>query len=387
MGNLTRREFLGSCAMGTCAFCMSGLALAGEDRSTKAPRLGGVFYEKEAVYYEKIENKRVRCLLCPNLCEVGDQERGYCGVRENRDGSYYTLVYGNPCAGLDGGVPDPVEKKPLFHFLPGTGAYSIATAGCNVECKFCQNWDISQARPEQTRNFDLPPAQVVRRARVSRCASVAFTYSEPVVFYEYMYDTSKAARESGLHTLMISNGYIEPEPMKELCKYLSAIKIDLKAFTESFYKELVNGRLAPVLETLKLLKAEGKWIEIVYLVVPTHNDDSDEIKLMSEWVLKHLGPDVPVHYTCFHPTYKLRNLPRTPIVSVERAREISMTQGLRYVYVGNVPHGRDGHLGESTYCHNCGKRIVHRVGYSIRDLKIRSNECMLCGTRIPGIWL
>jgi len=386
--DFSRRDFLKVCAAGTCALCLPAIALGeeGEPAPSGESQLGGVFYVKEARYYEKIEHKRIRCLLCPNRCEVGDQERGYCGVRENRDGIYYTLAWGNPCSGLDGGIPDPVEKKPLFHVLPGTGAYSIATAGCNVECKFCQNWDISQTRPEQTRNFDLPPEAVVKNAARYRCRSVAFTYSEPVVFYEYVLDTAVAARRAGLHALMISNGFIEPDPMRELLPHLSAVKIDLKGFTEKFYHELVSGKLEPVLNTLKLLKEQGKWFEIVYLVVPTHNDDVDEIRSMAKWIHQQLGPDVPVHYTCFHPTYKLSNLPRTPVSSVENARRVSMEEGLRYVYVGNVPHGPDGHPGESTYCHNCHQRIVHRIGFEVRDLQIKDGQCTHCHAAIPGLW-
>jgi len=383
--HVTRRQFLKTCALGTCALCLPAVAQGAEPRPP-APQLGGVFYLKEASYYEKLENLRVRCTLCPNLCEVGDQERGYCGVRENRGGKYYTLVYGNPCSGYDGGLPDPVEKKPLFHFLPGTRAYSIATAGCNVECKFCQNWSISQRRPEQTRNFDMPPARVAANAAKYRCRSVAFTYSEPVVFYEYMRDTAVAARKRGVRSLMISNGYIEPKPMRELCGHLSAVKIDLKAFTEAFYKQMVNGKLKPVLDTLELLKAEKMWFEIVYLVIPTHNDDLGDIEKMANWIRRRLGPDVPVHFTRFHPTYKLRNLPPTPVSTVEAARTISLKQGLHYVYVGNVPHGRDGHPGESTYCHHCGRRVVHRIGYLVREVKIEAGKCSFCGTPIPGVW-
>lgn len=386
--DISRRGFLTACAAGTCALCVRGLGLAEEMAANEqpGPQLGGVFYVKEARYFERLGDKRVRCTLCPNLCEVGDQERGYCGVRENRDGTYYTLVWGNSCVGYDGGMADPIEKKPLFHVLPGTCSYSIATAGCNVECKFCQNWDISQTRPEQTRNFDLPPEAVVRNARRHGCASVAFTYSEPVVFYEYMYDTAVAARTQGLGTVMISNGFIEPEPMRELCQHLSAVKIDLKAFTEKFYRELVNGKLEPVKKTLRLLKEVGIWFEIVYLVIPTHNDGADEIRAMARWVRDELGPDVPVHFTCFHPTYKLRNLPRTPVGLVERARDIALREGLRFVYVGNVPHGSDGHPGESTYCPGCNRRVIHRIGFIVRAVELDGGNCRFCGRAVPGVW-
>lgn len=387
----SRREFLRLCA--SAGVAMPGVAAAAslcrmrtaEGAEAGGPVRGRMPKAVEAHYYETVEGNRVRCMLCPIKCLIDDGDRGDCNVRVNREGTLFTLVYGNPCSGYDGGMPDPIEKKPLFHFLPATRAYSIATAGCNVTCTFCQNWQISQSRPEETLNFDLPPKKVVANARKFKCRSIAFTYSEPTIFYEYMYDTSKLARAEKLHGVMISNGYIEHEPMSRLCDELSAVKIDLKAFTDEFYEKIVGGELKPVLNTLELLKEKGTWFEIVYLVIPTLNDKVDDIRAMSKWIKKKLGPMVPVHFTAFYPTYKLRNLPRTPVGLLENARKAAMGEGLKYVYIGNVWR-RGGHPGESTWCHNCNERIIHRTGYRIRENHIKAGKCEYCDTEIPGFW-
>ena len=387
----SRRRFLTTCAAGGCALAAGAGALhllrsSDAHAEPLAAKMGGIYHTPEARYYDKLDDTRVRCVLCPNECEVGDMERGYCGVRENRDGTYVTLVYGNPCSRNI----DPIEKKPLFHFLPGTYAYSIATAGCNVECLFCQNWEISQVRPEQTRNYDLPPDKLVADAlqprlsrftrRAIRSRTIAFTYSEPVIFYEYMFDTAKLARTKGLESVMISNGYITPKPMEALCDVLSAVKIDLKAYTERFYKKLVHGRLQPVLDTLKLLAKKKIWFEIVYLVIPTHNDDPKEVREMAKWIHGELGPDVPVHFSAFFPTYKLKNLQRTPASTIERLHDVT-----RSVYVGNVSRP-GGHPAESTYCPKCRRRVVERIRYRIIDVAIRNGKCRYCGTPVPGVW-
>jgi len=391
--NLTRREFARRCALGGCALA-AGAGLftsACAQEEGMLAKLGGIWHTPEARFWEKLPEGRVRCTLCPNFCEVGDQERGYCGVRENRGGSYVTLVYGNPCARNI----DPIEKKPLYHFLPGTWSYSIATAGCNVECVFCQNWEISQVRPEQTRNLDLPPERLVADAAVPRASifterpirarSIAFTYTEPVVYYEYMFDTAKLARAKGIESVMISNGYIMPEPMERLCEVLSAVKIDLKAYTERFYEKLVHGKLKPVLDTLKLLAKKKMWFEIVYLVIPTHNDDPRQVREMAKWIHGELGPDVPVHYSAFFPTYKLLNLERTPPETIERLWEVSREQGLRYVYVGNISRP-GGHPGESTACPKCGRIVIKRVRYSVGPVQLDGGKCRGCSTPIPGVW-
>ncbi len=374
---ISRREFLKTGVFGTCASCIaytpfmstiSASEIYGEDE----------FPIKEAMYYKQLPDVRVECELCPRACKVADLERGYCGVRENRDGKYYTLVHSRVCS-LN---VDPIEKKPLFHYLPGTRAYSIATAGCNIECKFCQNWQISQFRPEQIDNIKLTPEEVIRFAKEKRCDTIAYTYSEPVVFYEYMYDTAKVGKREGVGSVMISNGYIKKEPLIELCKELNAVKIDLKAFTEKFYKETCSGELKPVLETLLTLKEIGIWFELVVLIVPTLNDSGEEIKDMCSWINDNLGPDVPIHFSRFHPTYKIKNLPPTPIKTLEKARNIAIESGLNFAYTGNVP----GHPGESTYCPDCKEVVIKRVGYTILQYSLNSNECSNCKHPIPGVW-
>jgi pyruvate formate lyase activating enzyme len=381
-----RRDFMSRA--GAAALCAGGaLALSNWADGTRPPGCEEAFayagadpeiYVREAMHYKKLEEDRIECEICPRACKVAPKERGYCGARENFGGIYKTLVFGRACSANI----DPIEKKPLSHFRPGTKALSIATAGCNVECKFCQNWEISQFRPEQISDMNLQPETLVRMARERGVESIAFTYSEPVIFYEYVLATAKLAKQRGVDSVMISNGYIKREPMERLCEHLSAVKIDLKAFTEKFYKETCSGKLEPVLETLKLLKEKGMWFEIVVLVVPTLNDSKTEIREMCEWVNGELGPDVPIHFSRFHPTYKMKNLPPTPISTLTSAREIAMRAGLNYAYVGNVP----GHEGESTYCSSCGKVVVGRVGYGISSFAIEGGKCKYCDYPIPGVW-
>ena len=337
-----------------------------------------IFIDKEAEYYKKLNHEKVECTLCPRECIVDSDERGYCGVRENRDGKYYTLVYGNPCAAH----VDPIEKKPLFHFLPGTTCFSISTAGCNVNCKFCQNWQISQLRPEQTDNIKLFPDDVVRSAKYYNCSTIAYTYGEPTIFYEYMLDTAKKGCNSNVRSVMISAGYIKEEPMKELCNHLDAVKIDLKAITEKYYKEVINGELKPVLSTLELLKKIGIWFEIVYLVVSTLNDSEKEFKDLSKWIKNNLGPDVPIHFSRFYPQYLLKNLPATPVKTLEKAVEIARGNGLNYVYIGNIPN----HEATNTYCPQCKEVVIERLGYAVKKNYIKDGKCNLCNKKIPGIW-
>ena len=343
----------------------------------EGPELRGVI-RHEAMFWEKLEERRVKCVLCPRECQVADVERGYCGVRENQGGSYQTLVYGALCSAN----VDPIEKKPLFHYQPGTTAFSIATAGCNIECKFCQNWQISQFRPEQINSVHVTPAQLIASCKSRRCPTIAYTYSEPVVFYEYMHDAAAMGREHGIGSVMISNGYIQEKPLRKLCKHLTGVKIDFKAFSDKFYVETCAGELKPVLDVLEVLKDIGIWLELVVLIVPTLNDSPDEIRQMSEWVVKHLGRDVPMHFTRFHPTYRITNLPRTPVSTLERSRQIALDSGVHYVYAGNVPM----HPGENTYCHKCQHELIGRMGYRIRFNRITDGKCPKCGTTIPGVW-
>lgn len=358
---------------------ISSLAMAGATGQTQGQSSGEHARPKECMFYKKNPETEIECGICPRKCKVGDIERGYCGTRENRNGVYYSLVYALPCAVHI----DPIEKKPLFHFYPGTNALSLGTAGCNMDCKFCQNWEMSQARPEQTGNIYLPARAVIENAKENSCPSIAFTYSEPgVVAYEYMLDTAVEGNKHGIKTVMISNGYINRDPMLEVVQHLGAVKIDLKAFTEKYYKDVCDATLKPVLDTLVLLKNSGTWYEIVYLVLPTMNDGDAELTSMSKWILQALGPNVPLHFTRFYPIYKMKKLPQTPISALERARKIAMNAGLHYVYVGNVP----GHEGESTYCPSCKKTVVKRMGYTILEKNITAGRCNYCKTVIAGVW-
>jgi len=348
---MNRRQFIQTAGVGACAFCAArALGQEGTAQVPEGARPQTVVHD--AMWFERLPDKAVHCRLCPRECTVAEVERGYCGVRENRGGDYKTLVYGALCSINI----DPIEKKPLFHYLPTTTALSVATA--------------------------LPPENLVRVARTRGVPTLAFTYSEPVVFYEYMHDTAALGRKQGVGSVMISNGYILADPMRELCRHLTAVKIDLKAFTEAFYRDQCAGHLKPVLDTLEVLAAVGIHTEVVVLVIPTLNDSSDEIRRMAKWLLDHMGPDVPLHFSRFHPTYRLNNLPPTPIATLDRARKIAMDAGLHFVYVGNVPF----HEGEHTYCPGCGKVVIKRVGYRTDVSNLKDGACRACGRKIPGVW-
>jgi pyruvate formate lyase activating enzyme len=373
---MARREFLkalGAGACAACAACALGRRAKGQEGAAR-PQTA----VHDAMWFERLPDKAVKCQLCPRECVVADVERGYCGVRENQGGDYKTLVYGALCSMNI----DPIEKKPLFHYLPGTTALSVATAGCNMECKFCQNWNISQYRPEQVDSIVLPPENLARAAATRRVQTIAYTYSEPVVFSEYVHDTAAAGRRQGVGSAMISNGFIREPALRQLCRYLTAIKVDLKAFTEKFYVEQCAGRLAPVLATLDVLKDIGIHTELVVLIIPTLNDSPGEIASMAKWIVAHMGPDVPLHFSRFHPIYRIKNLPPTPVETLTTARKVAMDAGLRYVYVGNVPM----HEGESTYCPSCKKVVIRRVGYKIDASGLRSGACAACGQKIAGVW-
>jgi pyruvate formate lyase activating enzyme len=373
----TRREFLATCAAAVCAASATGI-LAGP-RSARAQRpTRGLVRARLSPYFTPLAGGEIRCDLCPHRCRVAPGKRGACRVRENRGGQYYSLVYGNPCA-LH---PDPVEKKPFFHVLPGTTAYSVATAGCNFHCKFCQNWEISQVPPEDLFNHDVPPETLVQRAREARAPSVAYTYVEPTVFAEYMLDTARAARAAGLRNLCHSNGFINPEPLEALSRVLDAANIDLKSFRETFYRDQCQGALAPVLATLTALRRAGVHLEITHLVIPTLNDDLAQIREMCGWIRRELGPGTPVHFARFYPLYKLKNLPPTPVALLEQARAAAMAAGLEYVYIGNVP----GHEGENTFCPRCRRLLVERSGFMVRGVHLKAGKCGTCGTPVPGIW-
>jgi pyruvate formate lyase activating enzyme len=377
---LDRRSFL-KCALASgAALNLSALAppLAPFPALPVPQKQDDAQFTIEAKFYQKLENKKIKCKLCPRECNIGDRETGYCGVRENHGGTYYSLVHSRVCAAHI----DPIEKKPLFHYLPGTLAFSIATAGCNVNCKFCQNWDISQVRPEQVPAQYAPPKMVADLARQRGCPTIAYTYSEPVVFSEYLMDVADAGHEAGVRSVVVSNGYMQEEALKTAYGKMDAVKIDLKAFSESYYKDVVAGELKPVLDSLVTLRKMGKWTEIVYLVVPTLNDSDEEFRSLARWVKANLGQDVPLHFTQFHPEYLLKNLPITPVPTLERAKAIADAEGLHYVYIGNVP----GHPAENTYCPKCRRIVVERVGLTAKQMLISKGKCPFCGQSIPGIW-
>lgn len=320
----------------------------------------------------------IECTLCPTRCVLENYQRGDCRVRINVEGRLKTLVYGKPCAVH----VDPMEKKPLFHFMPGTPIFSVATAGCNLHCKYCQNWGISQTPPEDTDNQDLDPEKTVAEALRTGTRSIAYTYSEPIVFFEYTVDTARLAREKGLKNVLVTAGYIEEIPVRELCEVIDAANVDLKAITEDFYREVCGGRLEPVQRTLTVMQEMGVWLEVTNLIVPTLNDTPEAIKALIDWMLQALGPDVPLHFSRFQPMYKLANLPPTSVETLTAAREAALSAGVHFPYVGNVP----GHEGNNTYCPSCGVLLVGRFGFLVTEYNIRDGLCGECGQKIAGVW-
>ncbi len=337
-------------------------------------------FKREAAWYRKMDGKQVECQLCPRRCKVADQETGWCGVRSNDRGIYYTHVYGRAVTIHS----DPVEKKPLFHFLPSTETLSLSTVGCNFECLFCQNWELSQFRPEQVQGpyGFVSPAKLVAGAKKIGAKSVAFTYGEPVVFYEYMRDIAVHAKLKDLPAVMITNGFIEPRPMDALLDVISAVKVDFKAYSPEFYTKWCRGRLQPVLDTMLRIRKKKVWLELVHLTIPGLNDRPAQTEEMCKWIVHNLGPDVPVHFTRFHPTYKLTNVAKTPPATLQRQWEIAKNSGIHYAYTGNLP----GHDAENTLCHHCGKMLVQRVGFAVVEKALRSGKCKWCDRPIPGVW-
>jgi pyruvate formate lyase activating enzyme len=321
---------------------------------------------------------RLQCTLCPHECVLGEYEVGLCRVRIHRDGKLFSLVYGKPCAVH----LDPIEKKPLFHLLPGTKAYSIAAPGCNLSCKFCQNWEISQARPEETRSTELPPDQVVEQALRTGCRSIAYTYTEPTVFYEYMLDTARIARARGVANVWVTAGYINPEPLRELATVMDAANIDIKSFRDDYYRKICGARLQPVLDAVALAVKLGVLVELTYLVVPSLNDGMDEIGELCSWVKATLGPEVPLHFSRFFPMYRLEKMPPTPAATLERAHDVARTAGLHHVYTGNVGRGERA----TTFCPACGLDLVVRAGYTVLENRVRDGRCPACGRAIFGRW-
>ena len=377
---LSRREFCKLCLLSGVSLAVSPLLLNLFKKTAIAQEKSGTGFvnTKEAMFYEKLDKNTIQCELCPRNCTLRNGMRSFCRVREPREGKYYTLVYGNPTAVH----VDPIEKKPLFHFLPATLAFSIATAGCNFRCKNCQNWQISQFPPEETYNQYLPPKAVVDTAIKSGCPTIAYTYTEPAVFYEYMLDTAKIAKAHGIRNIFHSSGFLNPKPVEEISLYLDGANIDLKGFTAEFYSKIPEGDLETVLNTIKALKRNLVHLEITNLVIPSLNDDMNTIKKMCQWIRDEVGRETPLHFSRFYPAYKLKNLSPTPVETLEDARNLARNEGLQYVYIGNVA----GHEGENTYCARDGKVLIRRIGYYVLENNVVNGKCKFCGSDIPGVW-
>jgi len=358
-------------AAGT-ALLLAAVLVSWNRAGEKAP------FTRECMFYQKLPEGQVQCRICPRQCVIAEGRRGFCGVRQNSGGRLYLVTYGKPCSV---GV-EPIEKAPFFHFHPGHRRLVLATVGCNLRCRFCQNWSISQAVFEEAGHYELSPEAVVELALKEKAYSICFTFTEPVVYYEYMYDIARLARRRGLKTAVVSAGYINPEPLQELLKVVDAVKIDLKAFTEKFYEEMAAADLEPVLNTIKAVKKSGRWLEIVNLVIPGRNDAPRDLERMCRWIKDNAGPDVPVHFTRFFPSYRLTSVPPTPVETLERAYRTARAAGLRYVYVGNVP----GHALENTVCPKCGKTLIERKGFQVVADRLKNGRCPFCGEAIRGLW-
>ncbi len=382
MSKPNRREFISKAFAGGVAVAGAGCLLlmervnAGLFRESEKTDFQE---EREAMYYTRLDRNRVQCDLCYRSCIINQGRRGFCRNRENRHGTLYTVVYGLPSAVHT----DPVEKEPQHHMLPGTNMLSVGTAGCNFRCLHCHNWQLSQRSIEEIgRYYDLPPREVVNKAKGLGVPTISSTYNEPTVFYEYVLDYARIAKEEGLRILWHSNGYMQPEPLNELLKYTDAVTIDLKGFSRLAY-ENSSAELKPVLKTLQIIKEAGTWLEIVNLVIPAINDSGAEIRRMCEWIRDNISPEVPVHFSRFFPNYKLTNLSPTPIETLERAHKTALQVGLQYVTLGNVP----GHKLNSTFCPKCRKILIRRTHFQVTENNIINGRCSSCEHKIPGIWV
>jgi len=334
---------------------------------------------KEARFYEKLDESTVRCHLCPHNCKINESKRGICAVRENKNGVLHSLVYGKVVARSI----DPIEKKPFSHFYPGSTSFSIATVGCNFRCKNCQNFDISQMPKNKKRivGEDTTPQEIVDAAKHHNCRSISYTYTEPTIFFEYAYDVAKLAHEEGIYNVFVSNGYTTEEAIRAIAPYLDAINVDLKGLSDELYHKNCGGHLQPVLDAIKLYKSLDVWVEVTTLVIPTLNDSEEDFRGLAEFI-KSVGVDIPWHISQFYPTYKLTDLPRTPVTTLHEARDIGFEVGLRYVYEGNVP----GEGRENTCCYNCGTLLIRRYGFQILENNMSDSKCPNCGAEIDGVF-
>ena len=368
---ITRRSFLRS------GFCSAAFLCLGCPVTELGATTG--FSLEEARFYNKTSTQTVNCHLCFRNCSIAEGQKGFCRNRQNQNGILYSLVYGHAAAVQ----LDPIEKEPMYHNLPGSAILCTGTASCNFRCKFCHNWHLSQRTVEELAPYTKyqAPADIVEIAQ-NKEAGLSFTYNEPTVFYEYMYDIAKMGAERGLNTIFHTNGGMQAKPMKKLLQHMKGVTVDLKGFTADYYRNMSFARMTPVLETLALIKQQEKWLEIVNLIVPTMNDAMSNIEGMCRWIKKNLGPDVPIHFTRFFPTYKMKHLPPTPIKTLEDARKLAAEAGIRYVYIGNVP----GHKYNSTFCPECKKKVISRSHFAVHQVDIIKGKCRYCGYQIPGIW-
>ncbi|MFZ1289974.1 MAG: AmmeMemoRadiSam system radical SAM enzyme [Melioribacteraceae bacterium] len=334
---------------------------------------------KLAKWWELQANGKILCTLCPRYCTIGNGQKGFCFIRENIDNKLYSIGYGRPT----GFAIDPIEKKPLSHFLPGTQILSFGTAGCNLGCKFCQNWSISKSKLDELNSLEAIPEQVVKLAKKYKTPSIAYTYNDPTIFGEYVIDISRIAREENIKSVMVTAGYIDKKARKEVYKFIDAANVDLKAFTETFYHKLTFSHLNDVLNTLIWIKNETEvWLEITTLLIPDENDNPEEIKKMCNWIVKNLGDNVPLHFTAFHPDFKMRDKQRTPFSTLETARNIAINEGINYCYVGNV-HNLEG---QTTYCPNCKEPLIIRDWHEVLEIKMQNGKCKNCGEKISGVF-
>jgi pyruvate formate lyase activating enzyme len=385
MERLKRRDFIKRGAA-FCMGCLMGFDVLGRPpasaKSTFRPASSkGI---REAMFYETLEGGIAHCKLCP--CSPLDDNCGFlkegemcvCNVRFNKGGKLYVTNYGKPSALHI----DPVEKNPIYHMTPGKSHLALATAGCNLECRCCQNWEMSQKRVDDIKSFSMLPGEVIKKALENKCSGISYTYTEPVIFYEYMLDIAKLARGAGLKNCMVTGGYILSEPLRLLTDHIQGFSVSVKGFTEEFYRNHCRGKLSTVLNALKVLKSRNAWVEIVVLVIPTLSDSLEQIDWFCQWVKDNLGTMVPVHFTRFWPQYRMSNLPKTPVQTLEKACKIARGKGINYVYVGNLP----GHEAENTLCHHCGTLLIQRIGMTLKKVNIQNGKCPSCKTPIPGLW-
>ncbi len=378
---MERRDFIKLCAAAAAAG--TGLLgvrnFLGEEDDYTGIAADDVDELKEAYHYSGLENGEVLCGICFRECRISDGDSGFCRIRVNNNGTLYNKVYARPSAVN----VDPIEKEPMHHFYPGTDILCVGTASCNFRCQFCHNWHLSQRDIDEVeRTYDLDPESIVAEAQNSGAPGISFTYNEPTVFYEYMYDIARQASQEGFNVIFHTNGSMREEPLLELLKYVDGVTVDLKAFTDDFYRDVIKAEKEPVLDTLKTIESEGVWLEIVNLVLPDYNDDPDNIADMSAWVVDELNEDVPLHFSRFTPSYQMTDLSPTPVDTLERCREVALDQGVNHVTIGNVP----GHEANSTFCPGCGEEIISRHHFTVHDINLTDGSCEYCGREIAGVW-